>query len=247
MRVAITMVIWAASFSAAMAQESIERFYGYAYDLRSGAYRYTEVHEQTLRDESWLGGTIRYHLPDGELFARKSLDFSRDPYVPEYHFENLIQGYREGIRFRDGRWFMYHQERNEPERIRPFDKSGPMAADSGFHGYIRTHLAKVANGDTLRFRFVAAGRLDTFAFKVEPDGEARFEGRPVLKLRAGLDSLLSLLAEPLELAYDPRSRQLLEYRGLSNIQNPATGEPYDIRIAYYSTPPADVPKLPPLE
>ena len=46
---------------------------------------------------------------------------------------------------------------------------------------------------------------------------------------------------------DIQEEQLLEFRGISNIHDPRSGNAYVVRIAYYSQPPVDVPKaLPPL-
>jgi hypothetical protein len=98
MRIAVPCLALALSATQAPAQDTVERFYGYAYDLAKATYLYTEVHEQSLSGERWLGGKILYYTPDGREFARKRLDFSRDPYVPVFHFENTITGYREGIR-----------------------------------------------------------------------------------------------------------------------------------------------------
>jgi hypothetical protein len=109
-------------------------------------------------------------------------------------------------------------------------------------------MAQLLAGKTLKFTFAAAGQLDSYSFRARKVGQTSFEGRPAIQLKVDPDSLLRFLVEPLILTYDPQSRQLLEYRGISNVINPATGKPYNARIAYYSKPPDDAPRnLPPLD
>ncbi len=89
-----------------------------------------------------------------------------------------------------------------------------------------------------------AGNLDEFDFRARKVGDATFEGRPAVHIRVEPDSLLRWLVDPLDLTYEPVERKLVEYRGLSNIHDEATGKPYNVRIIYPTVPPADAPPLP---
>lgn len=235
----------------AQAGERTARFYGYAYDLASGTYLYTEVHEQQLRDSDWLGGSIRYFAPDGRPLARKTLDFSADPAVPVYRLDVDASGYAEGITRvgADGFELMRIAARGAKAETATVKRDGLMAADSGFHSFIRMHLAEILRGDTLAFRMVVPGNLDSFKFRLRKVGDTRFEGEPAVELRAELDSLLRMLVDALELTYSPRNGgRLLEYRGPSNLTDPATGKPYNVRISYPLKTPPDAPRpLPPLQ
>lgn len=242
---AVLLMAW--GNQAAAAGQSTLRFYGYAYDLASNRFIYAERHEQQVRDGQWLGGSIAYYDGAGREMGRKQLDFSRDPYIPVYRLDLPAGGYYEGIREEGGRWTLYRRDsRAAPERSEALKREGATAADSGFHSIIRAHLDRIVEGEALRFRMAVAGQLDTFRFVVRRKGDTEFEGKPAVLLEAAADSLLSLLSEPLQLTYDPKEGRLLEYRGLTNVHNPATGEAYTARISYYSTPPADAPKLPAL-
>lgn len=232
----------------AAADESRVRFYGYAYDLKTDAYLYTEVHDQRIVDGKWLGGSITYFAPDGSEMARKTLDFSQDEFVPVYRLDQRYNGYNEGISAAGADIQMFKQKsataRSEKDSVA---KTKDMAADSGFHLYLREHFQELMQGKTVEFRFVVAGNLDTFKFRARKTGETQFEGKPAVKILVEANSLLRMVAPSLEMTYEPQQRQLLEYRGVSNIHDPRTGKAYDARIAYYSTPPAGTPKLPPLQ
>lgn len=246
MRSALLLVLLLASLSAS-AEPQTYRFYGYAYDLKSGQYLYTEVHEQTIDGERWLGGRIRYFSPQAQPIADKTLDFSRDPYIPLYRLK-LQSGYEEAISDVSAREVVAQKREQAGAKLQDgrITRAAPDCADSGFHPFVRDHFAELLSGKTLSFNFIVAGNLDRYRFRASRLADAQFDGRKVVRFRVEPDSMLRYFVDALEVSYEPQTRQLLEYRGISNLHDPATGKPYVARIAYTSKPPADVPKLPPL-
>jgi hypothetical protein len=122
---------------------------------------------------------------------------------------------------------------------------GRMAADSGFHSLIYDNLDDILDGSTEKFRFAVAGNLDDYSFRVRKVGDTTFEGDPAAVLKVEAATLLRLIAPSLELVYSPADGRLLEYRGLSNVHDPATGKPYEnVRISYFSAPPDDAEGVP---
>jgi hypothetical protein len=222
------------------------RFYGYAYDLDSGRYLYTEVHQQTLSGEQWLNGSIRYFAPDGRELGVKTLDFAANPFVPVYDYQLPALGYREGITA-VGEQITMRKTADGRTRTANVANAPPIAADSGFHAFLRANFQDLLDGKTVAFTFVAAGNLDTFKFRARRIDDTTFEGRKAVQFKVDANSLLRLVAPELYLTYDPEQRRLLEYRGPSNVLDPETEELYKARIVYPSKPPADAPKnLPPL-
>lgn len=240
-------VLLSLAAASAQAATTVSRFYGYAYDQKTNKYLYTERHEQRLDGTRWVGGTIDYYAPDGSLMASKTLDFSADPYIPVFRLEIPKLQYAEAItEVRRDTVVMQKTNRGKTETGTVARTPG-MAADSGFHNAIVDHFGELMAGEPLRFKLGVAGELDTFSFRCTKAGEVTIDGHRGMKLLVALDSLLRLLAGPLEITYDVETRHLLEYRGISNLHDPATGEPYNVRIVYPDKPPADAPKnLPPL-
>lgn len=233
----------------AVAPDGIHRFYGYAFDLKTGAYLYTEVHSQKIKNGKWTGGAITYFAADGSRIGLKTLDFRTDPYVPVYTLDLPLEGYMEGITDA-GNPIRMHKRGKTGEDIETAEikRNGDMVADSGFHSYLVDHFDQLQAGATLRFRFVVSGYMDTFKFSAHKIGEDRFEDRAVVKLDIKPDSILSAVAPDLTMLYDSQTRQLLDYRGTSNIHDPKTGDAYDVRIVYPAKKPAGAPKkLPPLQ
>jgi len=232
--------------AAAEAGAHVERFYGYAYDLNSDRYIYTEVHEQHWQDGREQTATIRYVDPEGNTLGKKFLDYRQDYFVPVYELSLPDLDYEEGIRAagEDIEMFMRDGDRQKRKSI---DKPESVTADSGFHHYLQAHFEELMAGETIKFTFVAAGNLGDYSFRAKRIDDSEFEGKPAVRFKVEAASLLRLVAPKLILSYDPDSQRLLEYRGPSNIQNPETGKVYDARIAFYSTAPSGVGKLPPLD
>lgn len=232
---------------AAIAAPVDHHFRGYAYDLKSNAYLYTEVHRQTLDGLNWIDGTIDYFDPKGAKIASKTLDYRADPLIPVFKLDIPGEGYVEAItEVKPDRYTMSKTFEGKT-RTEVIKRTPGMAADSGFHSAIVQNFDRLQAGQELKFRFGVAGQLDTYNFRCKKVGDTTFDGKPAIKLLVEPDSLLRFLAGPLNLVYDVKSRYLLEYRGVSNMHDPATGKAYNVRIVYTDTPPKDAPaNLPPL-
>lgn len=237
----------AAAAAATAAGERTLTFRGYAYDLASNRFLYTELHVQQVVGERWLGGSIVYLAPDGHELGRKTMDFRQDPFVPVYRLELRARGgYTESItgvsaeRIEMAKQGYGAKQAETRSVLRP----ARVAADSGFHTFLREHFAELLEGGPVNFGFAVAGNLAVYKFRARRLPDTTFEGRPAVRFRVEPDSLLRWVVDPLELTYETGQRRLLEYRGVSNIHDPATGKAYNARIIYPSSPPADAPALP---
>lgn len=232
----------------ANAETGSRQFYGYAYDLKSNRYIYTEVHNQKVENGKWMGGTIDYYSADGTLFGKKTLDFTQDPFVPVYRLDLLKSGYMEGVTRASGPIELIKRvSKGEEEETESVKKQPMMVADSGFHSFIVANLPELLSGKKVAFKFVVAGNLDAFKFSVQRIADTQYDGVKAARFIVKPDSLISLLVDPLEVTYNVEQKKLLEYRGVSNVHDPATGKAYVARIVYPTNPPADAPKkLPPL-
>lgn len=235
--------------AATAAAEPVDyRFRGYAYDLKTGAYRYTEVHHQKVDGFRWLEGTIDYFDPKGVKIAAKTLDLNKDPQIPIFKLEIFKEGYVEAITDVQADRYTMLKTVDGKTKTRVIRKTPGMGADSGFHSAIVANFERLQGGETLRFDFGVAGQLDTYSFRCRKVGDTTFEGKPAIRLLVEPDSLLRLLVDRLDLTYDVKTRNLLEYRGVSNMHDERTNEAYNVRIVYTDEPPKDAPaNLPPLQ
>lgn len=228
-----------------------KKFYGYAYDLKTGAYLYTEVYDQEIENGHWMRGGTRYYAPDGHKIGEKKLNFSVSPYIPVYRLDEPDVHYVESITAVSAERVELLKESvkhgRQTDTIERETKT-PMAADAGFDSLLIDNFPALLAGQTLSFKLVVAGKLDVYSFRARKLGDVQFDGKPAVQLKVEPDSLLRFAVAPLVLTYDPANKRLLEYRGLSNIIDPATQKVYSARIIYPEKPPEGAPKnLPPLD
>ena len=247
MRALILVMVSLLTMPTLQAAEQIHRFYGYAFDLNTNRYLYTEVHEQTLADGRWVSGRIGYFSPDGKRLGLKTLDFSADPFIPLYDYQLPALGYREGIT-KIGEDVTLTKTADGKTQTKSVPKKDPITGDSGFHNFLYEHFADLLAGKTVPFTFIAAGNLDSYKFRAKRLDDTTFEGKKAVQFLVEANSLLRLVAPNLLVTYNPTEKRLLEYRGPSNVIDPETDKVYDARIAYYAQPPAEAPKtLPALQ
>nr|HNH29964.1 hypothetical protein [bacterium] len=108
----------------------------------------------------------------------------------------------------------------------------PAVIDAGFHFFIEQHWSALLNGETKTFYFVAPSQLDYFSFRVYKSGETQNGGRTAYQLTMDIDNfLLRLFVDPIRLTYDPESRKLIGYEGISNIYNDE-GKAHHVRMEF---------------
>ncbi len=141
--------------------------------------------------------TVEYRHPEGEVFARKWLDYSESARAPSLRFEDLRSGQQLSV---------------ESEAI-----SAGVVIDAGFDNFVRERWESLYAGEAVAFEFLPADRSKPFAMEASRLDECD-AGR--MCLRVAPDSwLLSLFGGAIELVYSEDERRLLEFRGISNIRD----------------------------
>lgn len=221
--------------------EVVNHFEGYAYDLDSGKYLYTEVHQQRVVDGQWAGGSTDYVFPDGTRFGRKTYDFAGDKFLPTYTLDLVTEGYAEAIAGNGANIEMSRRRAGQKVETASVEKNGLVAADTGLPRMLLANWDTLVKGEKLKFRIAAPSRLDTFKFKAKRIEDTTFEGKPAVQIQVDMNSMLNMFIGPLLFTFDPEDKRVKEFRGTTNIRNPATGADYKVRISYYATRPEDAP------
>lgn len=226
---------------------ALDGIVGEAYDLATDELRYREHHRFRFAEGRLIGDDIEYRDPDGGLIGHKFVDYGPSGILPAFHAEFHDGRYIEGLRYADDRIEMYQRHGADGrERTRTVKPRAEMVADAGFTQYLGAHFDRLLAGEELRFQFVAPSRLTTVKFDARKVGERVIEDTPVVDIRVEISSFLSLFVDPLLLSYDPDSRQVVEYRGTSNVRD-ASGKQYEVRIRFadFMRRPAAVAGTPP--
>lgn len=229
----------------------IQRFYGYAYDLDSGKYRYTEVHVRQMQGDRPLDESITFFSPDGTLIAKKIIDFSANPYLPLFRIDVLNVHHSEGIsKVTPDEIYAFRQNAHDgaPQQKAVTNAPNTVTA-SGLDNFIRAKFPELLNHQAVTVPFFVASALKSREFTISRLKDGTFENHPTVRFKIAQTSMLRLLVgRPIILSYDPQTRRLLEYRGVSELYDPRTDNPYMVRVDYFSQPPVNAPeKLPPLD
>ncbi|MEO6698151.1 MAG: hypothetical protein ABIR53_01685 [Paraperlucidibaca sp.] len=233
-----------AAFSSSAAVAETRSYYGYATDLKTGEYRYTEVHKHQYEGDRWLSGSMKFYAPDGRFMGDKILDFSKDPYIPLVRFTLGGERYQDAITVINDQTITVETQRDgivERERI---SRSKNLAADSGFNAFLVDNLSAFKAGKSVNLSLVVIGRRDDYRFKAIPKSQLDFGGEKAIRVRIEPDSLLRYLVDPIDVIYGLESKSLLRYEGISNVLDRNTGKPFNVRIDYRVKPVNAPMKLP---
>ena len=228
----------------AFAEDTIVKTVGYAWDLDTNEYAYTEVSEDRMVAGRWVGGTTHYFAADGTEFAVKTAAPGQDELLPLYRLEIPKLPYAEGITGNGDQILMTRQTGDKAEHGAA-PREGIVVADFGLSDLLSRHLDELQRGATLKFRVAAPSVLDTFRFRAQRVADTLFENQAATQVQVDMDSLLHLFTGPLTFVYNAASRKLVEFRGNSGLINPRTGKAWTVRISYPSARPKDAPPLPP--
>ena len=199
---ALCSAAWGISFPVSAAQ-----VIGEARSASSGELRYTEYYQCSSSGEQC---EVEYRDTEGELFARKQLDYTRSWHSPSLVLEHLREDSLVSV------------ERELAEEL---------VVDAGFDHYMRTHWDALDSGERIQFGFLPAGRESPLNMRAEREAELPCPTNR-LCLRVALDNwLLGALVDPIRLQYDRDSKRLMRYLGISNLRD-GEGKQQEVRIDY---------------
>lgn len=206
---------------------TFERYEGHAYGREDGRLRYRETHWLNLDGRR----IVVYRCPGGEPFARKVVQPSGAAAAPNFEFLDARDGYREGVRSRQGAREVFLQERaGSSLQSRPLPMRAGAVVDAGFDALVRQQWDRLGATDGVVVPFLLPSRFAFYPIRIAPlsreqppDHERRF--------RMTLDHWLGFALKPIELRYSMRDRRLLEFRGVATIRD-AKGRHQDVRLVY---------------
>lgn len=230
---AVALLLFLFCVQWATAEAAVREMKGYAKDVETGALIYTEFHRLVEENRKPITHRIEYYTTDGELFAIKTLDYSKDRYAPRFTFADDRFEYSEGGELTREGYQVFNQAKGKERQSEVLEPVSLRVADTGFSPYMREHMALILKGNELKFHLAVPGRLDQFEFGVEVSRYMTSLGRRSVELKVAPKSmLLRALGDPLLLHYDMETRELLVYEGTTNIFNPETGKRYRARVEF---------------
>ena len=208
-----------------------EVFKGIARDAR-GEIAYIEEHRMIYENGRPQRNETRYLDAAGKEIAVLTSNFTANPYVPNYAFEDRRFGRQDGT-FVDGRWVKVYGRIDEsaPVQQNMVRLEDDMVTGQGLHVFLRDHLDELAEGDAIKqVRFLVPMEGRDFIFRIrrlDTPGDPK-----TVTFSIEADSwFLRLFAPTLEARYDRASHRLLSYQGASNLLGADRG-PQNVTITY---------------
>jgi hypothetical protein len=203
-----------------------------AHALSDGRLLYREQHLLRSAGARPLERLVLYRCPGGAAFARKRVDYAASAIAPDFAFEDARSGYREGLQRQGAQVALYFREREGAQEKRAPLPAPTVVADAGFDEFIRAHWPALAAGESVPLRFAVPALLRSMDFRVRRAGDVKVAGATALRFRLRLDGLLGFVAPHIDVDYDPRSRRLLRFEGLSNLRDARGERQAQVRIDF---------------
>ena len=229
---------------------SVHRFHGYAYQLDSNKYLYTEVHERRMENGRWLGSTVIYYNPRGVPLASKVVTFLQSPFLPLFRLDVSRSHYSDGVsKITPERIYVFRRRgRNAAVQRQGVRRMDNMVAGEGLERFIDAHFNRLMERKPLTFHMLMPDTLSVGEFAISRLPNGTCGNRKVVRIKVERSSLMRLIVgNPMIFSFVPTSHRLCEYRGISELYDPRTHKHYRVRILYGGKRPQGAPKqLPPL-
>jgi hypothetical protein len=202
---------------------------GVAKSLDGKTTLYTELHQIVLDDKGEnLKIDTSYAKPNGEVFAKMTSDFSKNKTVPIIFFEDLRLKKKEELTFsEDGKTITLKLVKNGKAEEKNVPIKENMVVGQGFDNFVKINFEKLIK-KSIGISFGVLAKLDFFNFTAKFRGETK----ETSNFGINIDNVfLKLFLSELQVEYDTKTKQLVRYKGLSNLVSDS-GDDQNVLIDY---------------
>ncbi len=190
---------------------------GIAKSLDGKKHLYSEVH-QIETNEKGLNQKItsQYLTPEGKVFAQMTSDFSKNLTLPSIQFEDLRFDRKEELNLdlEKKKIVMSKTLKSKKTQNKSIPYEENMVAGQGFDNFIKLSFDKLSEKPT-PLSFGVLSEMDFFNFmSFKKNAESPDKTHFSIRFK---NFLLRAFVSDLLVEYDTTTKQLLSYRGLSNI------------------------------
>ena len=228
----LAILLTAALFIPALSAQTL-KIRGYAYDLKSGKYLYSERHKEVYKKGNHAYSDVYYVDPKGKTIAYKRITFTKSKTAPDYKLTDYRIGLIESAR-KAGSFIktVSRLGKGKETKTKRFKKPRSLIVDGGFDHFIRQNWGRLQTGKKVPVNFAVASRGDFFGFYVQKARTGKLYGKKVTYFKMVIDNwILRMLSKPIVVAYYDDFKRLALYKGQSNI-NDVNGENYKTKIVF---------------
>ncbi|MCE3009158.1 MAG: hypothetical protein LW875_00930 [Proteobacteria bacterium] len=200
---------------------------------KDGQVVYLENH---MSDYGAGGQIVRarteYTRRSGEVIAVIDSEFKDSLSAPAHFFEDKRTGHRHGIRYENGQLVLFSQDKGKSEETKTLtiDKASPAltVGCQGLFYYLQQNYDELVKRKKIPLKFMIPGKLEYYDFEMELVREV--DGVAYIEVHIK-NWFLRLFAPKLDVRYDIKSKRMIYYKGLSNLQTDK-GETQAVEIEY---------------
>ncbi|MEO5979918.1 MAG: hypothetical protein ABIS36_24385 [Chryseolinea sp.] len=209
------------------AASNVNSYNGYAYE--KGKKIYTESFTEKFVDGKQTEMVTLYYSNDKKLIAKRTLDYTRSLFTPDFITEDLRTGFMEGAEMKGKKVrLFFRKDKDSKLEEKTLEIPQPMIVDGGFNQYIKSNWDKLKDGKMLTFYFTVSNKLDYFKLRAS---KVRLTDKE-MSVRIEPDrSVIRWISSPIVVKYDVETRRIVSYEGKSNIQDENGSNPV-IRLEY---------------
>jgi hypothetical protein len=210
------------------AQAHGETFVGKAVNEK-GVLEYVEYHTVTYENGKVSGSQTIYYDANNTKIGELISEYSFGPQFGSYDFRDIRAQYQDGAKVTVDRIWLYRKQNPEDDIDETYlSKEADQIVGQGFHQFIADNLERISQGEVFHIRLVLPSRLDQYEFRIR---KREIKG-DTLYIRFEIDNwILRLFAPHIDVEYDLRTRHLLRYEGVSNLED-ASGNHKNVTITY---------------
>ena len=208
-------------FTAPLFADYTEKYKGTAYNKKNEVV-YIENHTATFFDNSNIKSAKTEYLdPKGNKIAELISDFTNSLSAPTYKFSDFRFKSGHGIAYEGKKLNLIKYKKDGSTKTKFLNKK--FSADSvivggqGMHYYLRQNFGSLKNKKNVPVKFLTPGNLDYYNFLLNYIG-LNEKGLVTLEIKIS-NLILRIFAPKLKLQYDPKTKRLIEYEGLSNLSD----------------------------
>ena len=205
-----------------------ETFVGKAVNSK-GTLEYVEYHTVTHTNGNVSGSQTIYYDANNTKIGELISEYSFGPQFGSYDFRDIRAQHQDGAKVALDRIRLYRKQSREADIEETYlEKEEDQIVGQGFHQFIVHNLEQIAQGEIFQIQLVLPSRLDQYEFRIR---KRKING-DTLYIRLEIDNwLLRMFAPHVDAEYDLKTRHLLRYEGISNLED-ASGKHEKVTITY---------------
>jgi len=208
-------------------------YQGVAKDLKSQGFIYREIHKEIHDKNKHVITQTDFVDSKNYVFAKRTLDFSKSKIKPDYSLTDYRNGLMEKVTYNtSGITITFRENTNAKPIVKTIEVPEPAIVDGGFNYFVKQEWSSLMNGNASYFNFVSTERQTYYRFRILVDEEKtnRNSQQVVVRMEPS-NTILRALVDPIFITYNTNTKQIINYKGISNIKDD-NGDNYFAILTY---------------